>query len=183
MAPLQNGAKWASVLLAFVLALVGALAYVHGTFVTYREFTAAMSSLQAALLRERPFEAPGLMDEAWQHALKLAGASVGERTLRRPRVYLTGEKHFLPDESGVIRLCGKMRPYLAEPRLEASLIRGDVDIHVTPEELPLALGVATHEFLHYIWLVRANSDPAFARANPDDEAWVVSLIPLECPAQ
>jgi hypothetical protein len=41
-----NGVRLGSLVLAFVIAVAGALAYLHSTFVTYREFTAVLERIE-----------------------------------------------------------------------------------------------------------------------------------------
>lgn len=170
----------ASLVLAVVLALMGSLAYMHGTFVTYREFTAALTALRI-IPPNAHLISPGLTDAAWDKALKLAHATEAEAALTPPTVWYVAEPRYVMTEFGPSRLCGFTMPTITVPELDASRLRADVLVYMRPEELALTLDIVTHEFLHYIWMYRVIMDPSFRDENPNSENWVRSVLAIECP--
>lgn len=172
--------KVAGFVLSVVVFITGSLAYLHGTFVTYREFTTA---LQALHLPATHAESGGIVEAAWQRALKLAKVDEEESAvLIVPRVWLVEEKHYIPFNGEAVRLCGYTRPTLIGKEVDIALLHSDVIMYMLPEEMAITMDLIVHEFLHHIYIVRTVLNPEFSLLVPDDEAWVRSVMPTECPA-
>lgn len=180
MRELNGSMKLAGFVLAIMMALGGSLAYLHGTFVTYREFTAALATLR--IPPNARLASDGFAESAWEKALRLANATEVERTiLVRPHVWYVPEPRFVVVQDKPARLCGYALPTLDAKQLDPAALRGDVIIFMRPAENAITLDVVTHEFLHHVWLYRVLTDDSFLAAHPNAESWIRMLLPTKCP--
>lgn len=189
----ETASRWAGVALSFALALVGALAYMHSQFVTYRQYHDDRAVIQSdlsyiktavtnSIFREGQLRAYGF-NRAWERTLDLAKATEVERkSWKQPKARIYDEKRFIPGEGGTIfRLCGTTMPYLTASRDISENLAADVSIYVLPSEAELIPDILVHEFLHFVWMQRCYVDAEFWLQHPDSEAWIDSLIPSVCP--
>ena len=182
--------SWLKFLFGVAVTLIAAVAYLHTFFVSYRQYATDVTAIRSSVSRIEGMLMGGehlksenkIVERAWGRALRLAHTTPLEAAVAVvPDVRVFKQKAFLPNHyGGVDRVCGSSQVYIVEEpkgrirlRSNVLLFRGDAPIEKMEETM-------VHEFLHYLWALRAEADPSFYASNHSSEEWVSATFPTVC---
>jgi len=190
---------WLKIASSAMAAVVASVVYVHATFLTYRTYhddqvflhqrlsniidaVQTLYTLRPQTTAASPEENLRLtVDAAWERAKAKAGLPDALSETPLPKVTVQFAVRYVPTLRGPgPRLCGVTEFYFDENRRFAA----DVRAFVRLDEHSVLAKTLEHEFLHYLWAIRALHDRSFMLAAPNSEEWVESKLPSDassCP--